>query len=374
MWSLGPTPVGAQQRPDWLRVTGEAGCLSTGRLADHVRRHLAGGAPTGAVVIEVRSSGAGATFSVLEAGEVTARRSFASLPHGCPARLDALGIAIALAVENVGAGTIKQDPDPLPDPLDESATLPSEPIEAGAQRPAASSPNRMSTVADKRRTSEQVARNVEASRSKPPSTPLPPAQTPRGARMVGELDSGENPPEESPNPSPSALHPGLVLGAGAAAGVQPDLSGLLLAGVELRIAQFAFEVAGLWLPEMRAQLAGLQTGGVDTSVYGGRASACVGTPMGVVRTDGCAGLLSGLVIARGAGLDRGQRATLGLFAWFVGVRARIPARTPLGLRLRVDLHHNIVQPTLVVTGTAGTTEGVGAVGVTGVIEAHWALP
>lgn len=318
------------QATGWLRVVGSDACLSDARLLAHTVRYLEGAAPIGEVQIEVRVAGEGASFIVEGEGQSVSRRAFDRLPEGCELRLSALGLAIALAVESVGAGRVIEPADTQP-----------------ASQPAGQ------------------AEPTEGTSDAPLDPPS--AGTGAGTGMGTEAEA------DSERSAGAALVWGVALGGGLVLGGQPAPAPTLSAGVDVAFGPWLMSLSGLWAPARELELDEFPTHRTRTELYGARLAACVSDGFGVVRAAVCLGVLGGALRARGVDFGDNLTATIPWLATAVGASVRVPADSALALRLRVDALQNLVQPALRVTGEGGGRVVVGELGLLGLVELHWSL-
>lgn len=343
---LAALPSGARaQRPALeLSVNPDAqGCVDETALRAHLDRFLRVHRPIDVEVV-VHAGATPVGFELRHDGAITAERRFDVLPTGCRARLDALALAIAVAVENaVGP---------------ERASLERNAIESDATDSAASGPSVPDAAAV---AAAEPAREAE---SAPAASPTPPAQPAAPA-----ADASPATPS-----APRELTIAPFVGAGLLLEVLLEPAFALHAGSELRLGPLvSVSVAGLFAPGRDVDVG---RGRASSSLLGGRALGCLGSEPRGLRFEGCAGAAAGAVFASGEegdALEKPGNPTVGWLAGVLRAAASFPADGTLGARLAVDGHLNLVRPGLRVEGTAPVERVVEHVGLAASLELWFAL-
>ena len=307
-----PGPARAQHPGlEIVGVRDANGCVAETALRAHLDRYLRVHKPID-VEIVVRMGADPIGFDLRRDGAFVAQRRFEVLPAGCEARLDALAIAIAVAVEHaVGPEHASIDQSQLP--------------VAGAEQPSSEQPDAA--------TSQPEPAAVEAE-AKPDAS-------------EARSDSGQNAEDSSERDRPSeplALSVAAFAGGGVLIQVLPKPAPLLHLGAELRLGPvFAVSLAGLYAPEVEIRLAG---GSVSSWLLGARALGCAGTSPEGLRLEGCAGAAGGAMSSSGEGvaLQKRSEVTVGWLAGVLRVAASYPAAGRFGARLALDGQLNVVKP------------------------------
>jgi hypothetical protein len=266
-------------------------------------------------------------------GQDVARRRFDVLPVQCAARLDALALAIAVALEHLA----QAEPSAF---------------EPGPVR-AAGAPN-------------TIAPASAPDSSTPPSPPA--AATP--AAETRELD------DEAAQPSTGTTTPiryALLAHAAIWLDALPETAGAFGLGLELGLGPTRWSAVALASTETDVALA---DGRARARFFGGRAQACL--PRTLIAPDlqaePCAGMIAGAVLADGQGFPVERSATLPYLAPLVRLSLRYPAHSLLSLRLAVDGLFNVVRPELQVTGASRASDSSAAFGLAPSVELLVELP
>jgi hypothetical protein len=330
----------------------ERGCVSEASLRARLQRILRVHAAIDVEVV-VHADAEPVAFELRHDGVSAAERRFDVLPAGCAARLDALALAIAVAVEHaVGADRASLEPAAATDPTDATA----EPAEANTTATAAAT-----------------------------DAPTPPATTaePTAPTSKPPVEPGSETPEPAEPPGPPLIVTIVpFLGGDLLIEALPEPALALHAGAELRLGPtFAVSLAALFAPRVDIELGEAHA---PSSLLGGRALGCAGsTPRGL-RFEGCAGAVGGVVWASGEGALQSPADVS--MAWLAGVlraAASYPAEGAFGVRLALDGQLNVVRPDLQVAPVASApptpppnrVERVaGLVGAAASIEVWLALP
>ncbi len=284
---------------------GEA-CADSGALVERVghwlrRPSLAAGIT---VQVELGGEGAAASFELRRPGEPPAVRSFDVLPGECEARLDALGLAIAIAID----------------------------------------PAVIERVAD--------AEAVDD------TTPQPPAeQEGEGPETFEEAPPVESVPEESPDPSPqdqptSRWRHAVSLGGTFAWRLIPDLAATATLGFRSVLEErFVLRVGG-WVSSAAEHSLG--PGAFESRLFGGRVDACGRWAVPPVGLDVCGGVLAGALRAEGLRFSENLVTTRPWVAVAVGARAEVPLSTRFGLALSAEGVVPLLRPEVHVSDESGT--------------------
>jgi hypothetical protein len=283
------------ERLDLVVEQDPRGCVHEAALRAHVDRYLRVHEPIEVqVVVHARKEPLG--FELRRKGAFFAERHFDVLPEGCDARLDALSLAIAVAVEHA-VGPVRASVDASPKA---AATASTEDARAG------------------------------------------PEASPRD-RADANTDAPPAPASASATSRPLTLTLLAFAGAGVLIEVMPEPAAVLHAGAELGLGPvLALSLAGLYAPEVQSGLGG---GSVSSSLFGGRALACAGTGPSGLRFQGCAGVAGAAISAsgHGDGLERPRSVRVGWLAGVLRVAAGYPASGPFGARLALDGQLNAVR-------------------------------
>jgi hypothetical protein len=349
----------AQPSPSVVPLTlrGDSrGCLAHGALSARIKHYLTNPAQTPArLSVRVRAPNAGTTEFALERdGTTLAVRRFAALPKACLDRLDAIALAIALAVEQARSSAVD------PQPVAEAALAPT-----GAQSARESAANAAVASVDAPRT--QVAneavqpaprsepnlleheRRAKAATARQPAAraPIAPVSTAPPTVTREPVDRAH---EESSEVSPgsnsgiSALRLSLQVGGNVVFEVLPApvVAGSL--GAELGIGEHAsVRLSGLLTAQTRSPLAGADA---LASLIGGQGSMCWRAHFEWFALNPCLGAIAGRVAARGDGYLRNDAADVFWLATLAHVGVRLFERGPVGVELGVDGYVNLVRPDL----------------------------
>jgi hypothetical protein len=335
-----PSGAHAQRTALTLSVARDPqGCVHEAALRAHLDRFLRVHGPIDVEVV-VHADAKPVGFELRHGGAYTAERRFEVLPTGCPARLDALALAIAVAVENaVGPERASVQPSTTAVSSDETAASASSP--QGASEDAATEPP------------------LEA-------RPEPPATEPKPDTPVDE--AAPEPPS-----APLAITFAPILGAGMLLETLLEPALAVHGGSEVRLGSLvSVSVAALFAPGVEVELG---TAGASSSLLGGRALGCLGSAPRGLRLEGCAGAAGGAVFASGKGatLEKRSEPTVGWVAAVLRAAVSVPAHEAIGVRLALDGHYNLVRPGLMVEGTPAVERVVGALGLAASLEVWFAL-
>ncbi|MCC7538869.1 MAG: hypothetical protein IT379_21770 [Deltaproteobacteria bacterium] len=303
---LAQQPEGARDVRDAVSTPDGAACLGRGDVAERVAQWLGRDVVDGALSIVVEIADAeerDVAFVIVRGDEVIARRRFPSLPSACGDRRAVLSLAIAIAIDATvldALGVASSEPPP-PSRLERS---PAAAMSADAARP-----------------SPPPARGVRR---------RVPAAGRRGSRPLRFV---------------------AVAYAGASAGLLPVPALFGGASLELRIAdRWALRVGGHATAITDVPLG---RGAAESQLLVGRGDGCALVPVGVLGIELCAGVLAGVLEARGRGYTHPASTRLAAAWALAGVGIAWPRGSPVSLRLALDGLATVVRPSLVVEGAAG---------------------
>jgi hypothetical protein len=116
---LGRAAARADDRPlaDAITVARASDCLEHGALLEHVRTWLRSDRVDARLAIVVHEEEVGASFVITRDGAPVAVRRFDRLPHGCPDRRAALGLAVALALDAAVLDALEAAAPPADSPV-----------------------------------------------------------------------------------------------------------------------------------------------------------------------------------------------------------------------------------------------------------------
>jgi hypothetical protein len=348
-----------------------SGCIAQRSLSARVA-HWLKRPPQAGVAVVVHAASQPVSFSVEREGRVVAERSFEHLPASCADRLDALALAVALAIERAAESTIG-------DQSIADAAVASTAASAGVQadtstgeaKPQASKPE-----APAQASSEPSAKG-EAAPAPPQAAKPAPTQVASAATPAAKQDSArDDRTQASSNPRLRAGALRLEAGASYLWGVLPSPTGLISAGLEWIVApRLELRFAGVLVPASETALTG---GSAHSQVYGARVLACGLVRAGVFGIEACAGGVGGVVRATGKDFESNPSATMAWFAAAARLGLRFPADSAISLRIAADGLANIERPELRVVsvergGQLQTASGH-KLGAAGSIELLFALP
>jgi len=285
-----------------LTVSDPGGCLDHDALVRHVTRLLRRETIDASIgiVVTAATEGTGAVRIAMQRGDGNyAERRLDHMPQDCQARLGALALVIAIAI----------DPTVIESVRVETIRAPS--IVVPAER------------ATYERASLAAIQPVPAPRPAA-NRPGPTVRSRVAALMMFEV------------------LPGLAWGATAGLGVG------LLSWLELRFDLFGAASASL----------SVGRGGADVTLIGGGVSACVlrrltGSVGFVLR--GCGGLAAGSLVARGRGFDLPSTAYLAWPAARANVEGELTIGPHFGLSLGVDAWVPLIETRIAVQDGSGAT-------------------
>lgn len=313
-------------------------CIEATALTARVGRWLTRRPKPGELTIAVDAGAEPLSFTLSRDGRVVAQRTFGLLPERCEDRLDAVALAIAVAIDHaVGA-----------------ARAPAQPSEPGVQRePEAPPPS-------------------PATPDRPTDAPQPePAPKSTAAQTDGAPEPGEAPVAASASPR-VAPELALLFGAGLLVETLPAPALALEAGVELATGRLRFALAALVAPDREVALGG---GNADLDLLGARAHACLTDAAAGFALEGCAGGALGAVLASGRGYEMNERATMAWTAALLRVALRYPENNPVSARIAIDGLAHAVRPRIAARSPAGDAETAPApLGLAASLELLIALP
>lgn len=359
-------PAAAERRTplaEAVEVVGaEARCLTQEAVVRRLAEWL--GTDTVQSGIAVTLDAEAGTFVVRLPDRADARRVFRTLPEDCAERLDAVTLAIALAIDHT---LLERLPERAaagrePGPLEEDAREGAGTREDGDTPADGGGLEHGSTPGDG---TDDGARGE--GRDAPATASVDEAPDPApSADSGGEPEAPIDPaaPSTQAEPAPMA-RPGAQAEVGAMYDVVPGWSVGVAGGLHLRISGVAeLRADVLWSPGGSATLA---TGRAEYELLAGRLLGCGILPAGPYELRGCVGLGAGRLSVVGRGFD--QNATAGQ-PWVAGV-GRAAVALPLApwaaIGVGVDLVVPLLRPEVVVESAVGTVLGRRALPAVGVV-------
>jgi len=285
------------------------GCITERALRPRVARWLVADAEFAEVEVVVHAAAEPPTFSVRRRGEQVAERRFDVSPARCADRIEALALAIALALEHAAGDRSSSG---------EAATPP----RTAAATPAATAPAAAPTA------DPQPAPEVTAERDAAPATP------------GSAITNGSEPAADRARVHLHAA--GAVLVA-----AMPEPLIAFGAGGDLQLDGLLFGLSLIATTESEQVFA---RGVAASQLFAARLRACMLWDAAGVELEGCAGTLVGAARASGTGYDEDMSATMGWIAPLLRAGIRFPRSGPLSLRLALEGMVNLVQPRLIVEG------------------------
>jgi len=352
-WSSGVAPAHGQRVPaleGLLSVQPDpAGCIDEPALRARVAHWLEPRALVPAASLRVLVSAAPIAFTLQRDGRDVARRRFGPLPVQCSHRLDALALAIAVALEQLA----RAEPSAF------------EPSAARAER----APQSANPGATPESTQPENAKpeNAEPENAKPePVTP----RTDASARAASERRDGAR-GASGALVAHAALWLEALPEAAAALGLGLELGTEL--GTELGIGELRFAAIALASAETDTAL---EAGRARARLFGGRVHACLVLVAIVpdLHAEPCAGVIAGAVSARGDDFPVEKRTTLPYVAPLLRLALRYPARSAVSLRIAVDGLLNAVRPELQVSGPSTVSDSTALFGAAPSLELLVELP
>jgi len=296
------------------------GCITHAALSERVQRWLERERVRAPPRLEVAVDGAREPigFELRQDGETVAERHFAVLPAGCGDRLDALALAIAVAVEHAASA-----------PTGDAGSPRAAPAAAGAQPAGAAPPQPTTTTAE---TSERASE--------------PRAERTGEGAAVGDANA-------KPASDPGGLRVDLFAGGAWLIEALPAPVLAVAAGGGVHLERLRLELGFLLSAEHTSALG---AGESRLQLVGGRAHACLGWPSAGLELAGCAGIGAGAALAQGDGYFEDRQAEMPWVAALLRAALRYPAGSWLSGRIAVDGLLNLLRPELQVEGQAGPTD------------------
>ncbi|MCS6799559.1 MAG: hypothetical protein NZ898_13730 [Myxococcota bacterium] len=233
------------------------------------------------LLVLVEASERTASFTVMRDGEITARRRFERLPSTCADRRALVSLAVALALDHTLLDVLAAEPSPVTDSPHEA------PTEGDATPPTA--------------VTSDAARHGTA-RARPTSD--------------------------------------WTASIGAWVGPRIARTGMGAVALSLGIDR-ALSSPGASRAHVRLEIAasdeherGLDRGVLLSRWIAARLAGCLAHDLGGARVEGCAGLESGLLLARGSGYDENRSVTLGFAAGLLAAGLVVPVAAGLEVAAR----------------------------------------
>jgi len=270
--------------------------------------------------------GPAASFELLRDGEAPAVRTFDVLPGECAARLDALALAIAIAIDPAVMARIAED-------------------EAGD---ASGPPATVTTDAEE---------TTEAASESPPEPEMPAAA------------------EESDDETPQRWQHAVSLGGTFGWRLIPDLSATATVAFRTVYDQRLVLRGGAWVSS-RAEHS-LGPGAFESRLFGGRVDGCARWALDPIGVDVCGGVLAGVLRAEGKGFAENLVTYRPWVALAVGVRGELPLGDRFALAANTEAVVPLLRPELTVSDEARTTtvrESVAPVAIQVALEALVRFP
>lgn len=316
-----------------IDVRGDDDCIRKPDVTARVLRWLANRSadPDARVVIHVTASEV--TFRLFHADVALAERTFVDLPKHCGQRLDALSLALALAIEQSEAiDSARQDATRIAEvPPQPEAAAPAD--SEAAQSAAVEAPDLTLT---------------------PIVEPTPQPAEERSIRGAGAR---------------------LRFTAGPAVvtheGLQPVAAAAI--GVEWASGPFSLESA---LAGSTAGHAVLGDGSVRTQFAALQLRFCLQLPIQSFSLSGCAGALASLMFASGRGFAPNHSTTLPWVAPLVRIGVRFPTSSAFSVRLSADLPVDLIRPEFrtLEQGNTAQTLSPGPLGLWGTLALVYEVP
>lgn len=310
-------------------------CMTTEAIVSRLSSWLRRDEIDASIRVVVRPGTHTASFSFQRGDEAPAERHFDVLPQECTDRVDAVTLAIALAID--------------PSVLD---ALPSEPAAVSVD---ASTEGTADTGDGQTPESE----GGEAERETPSSADDAPP----------ESESEDSAPSDASADEPSRRY-AIVLGGGAGFGVVPGVSAIGSLAFEVALGQIlTLRAGGLITSQTQSEIG---RGEVGFRIVAGRLDGCGGWNFGIARGDICAGLGAGASIAEGSGFVQDLRASGTWLAALGRVSITLPQTSRVGFRLVGDVIVPLIRPRVHVGDDAGNVGAVRVVSAfSGVLSAEF---
>jgi hypothetical protein len=317
------------------------GCITAAALRPKIARWLRRSTPPAGLAVSVHGASEPLAFTLERDGQTIAERTFERLPARCKDRLDAMAIAIAIAI------------DPA------VAELAAEPPEEGA---AEATPGPEAT---------QPEPEQPAAEQPPPTEPVPEAAPPE-LKPKTEPAAARIEEEEQVSTRPTWW---LHAGGGVLLETLPEAAFVGEAGVEHAVGPLRLALDALVAPVTQVEV---RPGSADLLLVGGRLTACMSLAAGELALDGCGGAAGGAVRASATGYDQSATPTMGWLSGLLRAALRFPTNGSFSGRLAVDGLIHVARPKLVVKQTGEEdpvdTAGSSVVGLAASLELLVALP
>lgn len=360
-----PGAASAQALANEVQTTVEGdgrGCVSQSALSRRIVHYLSRTAHVPADLhIHVRAPKTGVTeFELGQAGTQIAVRRFDSLPKTCADRVNAIALAIAVAVEQAALA----EPAPPPtaarnEPAVEVAITPP-PSAAGTSnsedtaslsakirpdtQPAAAPQSSRKTEDD----GDGQNQEAEADAAKP-NPPLAPGQLPDNS-SEGPRDGTRNDAES--NGESADLRFSMHAGGGLMFEVLPAAAVAGVVGGELSFGELLdLRLSGFATAEVESRY---DNGSASTQVFGVRCVVCHRLRFAWSALQLCAGVLGGQLVARGDGYYYDNDSErLYWIAALVRAGFRLFDAGPFAMELNLESYVNIRRPSVTFEGSAG---------------------
>jgi hypothetical protein len=335
-WAQGHRPIRKA-----VRVTGADDCLSHDAVVARLARWLgAATMPDGvAVMLDVTRN----AFTITRA-DGTSRRALGALPGACEDRIDAVTLAMALAIDHTLAERLRLDEAPQDSPgedseaseipHDDDSTRPDRGQDAPLPRP------RVEPSPPAPREAEATAEEGVAPRVEP---------APAMGMEARDESADLPPPEDHPAPV-RHVRAGPFVEAGAAFHVVPGWRAAVGGGALMRIGTgLSARLGGFWMSEGTAPL------GPGTAAYrlwAGRADLCGERTLGPLALGGCAGLGVGRLTIEGRGFEE-DRTARQLWVAAIGRTSASYVAGPAQVGLAADLFAPVLRRRAHVEDRAG---------------------
>jgi hypothetical protein len=361
------------------------GCITHAAVLARVLHWLKPSVEIGDVQVLVRGSARPPSFVVRRGTGSPAERSFDLLPARCRDRVDALALAIAIALEEIETQVGSQASKPPAVPAAQGS-----PAQAAASD---SAPNRVPSGG------LELQPGWEVAASAPPPRVLPgpaagagvvaSASRPRQAAPDPSREADADTSMPAPAPSPSSSDAGRPAAADAAQ--ERTLLVRLRAGVDGMIEVLPEPVLGVHAggelvfdPERRWSV-GLDAlissesethyagGRVFAQLYAGRAVACFDWPLEDGALSACAGTGMGVAVARGKDFAPPENTALFWASALLRAALRYPRGGVVAGRLAIDGFANLATPEYHVKETETPPLAAGRLGAAASLELIVAL-
>jgi len=311
-------------------------CITAPGLRARVRKWLGSDAALPELEVSVDPAAEPLAIAIRRGGNVVARRRFEVLPEACKDRIDAVALAIALALEHVMRPAAAA---PGPDAGDGDAT------DAAAPAP------------DKAAAPAEATQPAQASAEGP----------------AADASAGTAEPAASPDALEDDAGSGVEvhLAATGLLGVLPDPVFAFGAGGELRRGRFRVGLTLLGTPQ---QTRPLGRGDTDTQLFAVRAQGCALWPASAFELETCAGAAGGAAFAKGRGFDENLNATMAWIAPLLRAGVRYPQAGAVSLRIGVEAMVNLLRPRLALAGRSNAAETAGPIAGAAGVDLLIAIP